>query len=45
MQDRQPISRRQAAREATAGRGFLLWIALYAILVVSLFVFNGGGPA
>jgi hypothetical protein len=46
MQDRkQPISRRQAAREAKAGRGFLLWIALYAILVVSLFAFNGGGPA
>ena len=46
MQDRkQPISRRQAAREAKAGRGFLLWIALYAVLVVSLFAFNGGGPA
>jgi hypothetical protein len=46
MQDRkQPISRRQAAREAKAGRGFLLWIALYAILVVSLFAFNGTGPA
>jgi hypothetical protein len=46
MQDRkQPISRRQAAREAKAGRGFLLWIALYAILVVSLFALNTGGPA
>jgi predicted lysophospholipase L1 biosynthesis ABC-type transport system permease subunit len=46
MQDRiKPISRRQAAREAKAGRGFLLWIALYAILVASLFALNSGGPA
>ena len=42
--NREKISRRQAAREATAGRGFLLWIAAYALLVVSLFAFNGVGP-
>jgi hypothetical protein len=44
MQDRRtPTSRTRAAREDTAGRVFLFWIAAWAILTLSLFAFHGTG--
>jgi hypothetical protein len=40
---RNGISRSQAAREDTASRVFLFWIAAWAMLTLSLFAFHGVG--
>jgi hypothetical protein len=41
--ERSAISRGQAAREDTASRVFLFWIAAWALLTLSLFAFHGVG--
>jgi len=44
MHDFKPtVSRSQAARETAAGRGFVLWIAAWALLMLSLFIFHDAG--
>jgi hypothetical protein len=35
--------RTKAAREDTASRVFILWIAAWAVLTLSLFLFHGAG--
>ena len=42
MRDRKTsISKSQAISETTAGRGFIVWMAAWALLTLSLFVFHG----
>jgi hypothetical protein len=41
--NKRPASRDQAAHEVAAGRGFLLWIAVYLVLTLSFLISDHPG--